>query len=146
MVYFSLIAAAILHIYLPRLPLTRAHVSDSVIDHIPAVVLKNQLYSLLSDHTLIDNQVNKLRCEGQLIMVKLDSKTYGLVNKQQYLTIGIFTINCFIVFLKRLILLRRYPGSVVISAEQPILLTRNSFADIGKCELFIKCFMFSLFY
>lgn len=57
-------------------------------DKFPAVVLKSQLYSLLTDHTLIDTQIDRLRCQGQLVIIKLDSGTYGIVEKSHYLRAG----------------------------------------------------------
>ena len=65
-------------------------------DKIPAVVLRSQLYALFSDHTLIDNQINHLRCHGKIVIIKLDSGTYGIVDKDDYLNIGTVNAVCII--------------------------------------------------
>ena len=59
-----------------------------VADKIPPVVLQTQIYSLISDHTKVDNEVNALRIRGQIVVIKLDSGTYGLIDKTQYIETG----------------------------------------------------------
>lgn len=50
-------------------------------DALPQIVLKHQLYSLISDKTMVDKGVNKLREQGDLLMFQLgfDSEAFGLV-------------------------------------------------------------------
>lgn len=50
-------------------------------DALPQIVLKHQLYSLISDKTTVDKGVNKLREQGELLMFQLgfDSEAFGLV-------------------------------------------------------------------
>lgn len=50
-------------------------------DALPQIVLKHQLYSLTSDKTMVDKDVNKLREQGELLMFQLgfDSEAFGLV-------------------------------------------------------------------
>uniref|UniRef100_A0A8C6SBT2 Serine/threonine kinase 19 n=1 Tax=Neogobius melanostomus TaxID=47308 RepID=A0A8C6SBT2_9GOBI len=50
-------------------------------DSLPLIVLKHQLYSLISDKTTVDKGVNKLREQGDLLMFQLgfDSEAFGLV-------------------------------------------------------------------
>ncbi|XP_036445374.1 serine/threonine-protein kinase 19 [Colossoma macropomum] len=55
-------------------------------DSLPQIVLKHQLYSLHSDKTLVDKQVNELRDQGELLMFQLgfDSDTFALVFSVDY--------------------------------------------------------------
>ncbi|XP_072298306.1 serine/threonine-protein kinase 19 [Eucyclogobius newberryi] len=57
-------------------------------DALPQIVLKHQLYSLISDKTLVDKGVNKLREQGELLMFQLgfDSEAFGLVFASDYKT------------------------------------------------------------
>uniref|UniRef100_A0A3B4BF68 Uncharacterized protein n=1 Tax=Periophthalmus magnuspinnatus TaxID=409849 RepID=A0A3B4BF68_9GOBI len=50
------------------------------------IVLKHQLYSLVSDKTMVDKGVNKLREQGDLLMFQLgfDSEAFGLVFASDY--------------------------------------------------------------
>uniref|UniRef100_A0AAV2KJY2 Serine/threonine kinase 19 n=1 Tax=Knipowitschia caucasica TaxID=637954 RepID=A0AAV2KJY2_KNICA len=41
-------------------------------DALPQIVLKHQLYSLISDKTMVDKGLNKLREQGDLLMFQLD--------------------------------------------------------------------------
>ncbi|KAJ0001409.1 hypothetical protein NQD34_006429 [Periophthalmus magnuspinnatus] len=55
-------------------------------DVLPQIVLKHQLYSLVSDKTMVDKGVNKLREQGDLLMFQLgfDSEAFGLVFASDY--------------------------------------------------------------
>ncbi|TSK87575.1 Serine/threonine-protein kinase 19 [Bagarius yarrelli] len=55
-------------------------------DSLPQIVYKHQLYSLLSDRTLVDKQLNELRDKGELLMFQLgfDSDTFALVFTEDY--------------------------------------------------------------
>ncbi|XP_062874819.1 serine/threonine-protein kinase 19 [Trichomycterus rosablanca] len=55
-------------------------------DRLPPVVFKHQLYSLLSDKTLVDKQLNDLRDQGEVLMFQLgfDSDTFALVFTEDY--------------------------------------------------------------
>lgn len=55
-------------------------------DILPQIVLKHQLYSLISDKTMVDKGVNKLREQGDLLMFQLgfDSEAFGLVFASDY--------------------------------------------------------------
>lgn len=50
-------------------------------DTLPQIVLKHQLYSLITDKTMVDKDVNKLREQGDLLMFQLGfhSEAFGLV-------------------------------------------------------------------
>uniref|UniRef100_A0A3Q3WZY1 Uncharacterized protein n=1 Tax=Mola mola TaxID=94237 RepID=A0A3Q3WZY1_MOLML len=50
-------------------------------DALPQIVLKHQLYSVHSDKTLVDKELNKLREQGEVLMFQLgfDAEAYGLV-------------------------------------------------------------------
>lgn len=54
-------------------------------EKIPPIVIQSQLYSILVDHTQIDNEINALRCQGHVVIIKLDAGYYGIVNKKEYL-------------------------------------------------------------
>lgn len=55
-------------------------------DSLPPVVLKHQLYSLHSDKTSVDKQLNELRANGELLMFQLgfDSEAFALVFAEDY--------------------------------------------------------------
>ncbi|XP_077086719.1 winged helix repair factor 1 isoform X1 [Siphateles boraxobius] len=55
-------------------------------DSLPPVVLKHQLYSLHSDKTSVDKQLNELRASGELLMFQLgfDSEAFALVFAEDY--------------------------------------------------------------
>ncbi|XP_056106493.1 serine/threonine-protein kinase 19-like [Rhinichthys klamathensis goyatoka] len=55
-------------------------------DSLPPVVLKHQLYSLHSDRTSVDKQLNELRVSGELLMFQLgfDSEAFALVFAEDY--------------------------------------------------------------
>ncbi|XP_056106521.1 serine/threonine-protein kinase 19-like isoform X4 [Rhinichthys klamathensis goyatoka] len=55
-------------------------------DSLPPVVLKHQLYSLHSDRTSVDKQLNELRASGELLMFQLgfDSEAFALVFAEDY--------------------------------------------------------------
>ncbi|KAG1924812.1 serine/threonine-protein kinase 19-like isoform X2 [Pimephales promelas] len=55
-------------------------------DSLPPVVLKHQLYSLHSDKTSVDKQLNELRASGELLMFQLgfDSEAFALVFAKDY--------------------------------------------------------------
>ncbi|XP_077474812.1 winged helix repair factor 1 [Stigmatopora argus] len=55
-------------------------------DQLPQIVLKHQLYSIHHDKTLVDKEVNKLREDGELLMVQLgfDLEAFGLVFTSDY--------------------------------------------------------------
>ncbi|KAI4900554.1 hypothetical protein NFI96_026747 [Prochilodus magdalenae] len=55
-------------------------------DSLPQIVFKHQLYSLHSDKTLVDKQLNELRDKGELLMFQLgfDSDTFALVFSEDY--------------------------------------------------------------
>ncbi|XP_077591432.1 winged helix repair factor 1 [Stigmatopora nigra] len=55
-------------------------------DKLPQIVLKHQLYSIHNDKTLVDKEVNKLREDGELLMVQLgfDLEAFGLVFTSDY--------------------------------------------------------------
>ncbi|XP_026206533.1 serine/threonine-protein kinase 19 [Anabas testudineus] len=55
-------------------------------DTLPQIVLKHQLYSMHSDKTLVDKEVNKLREQGELLMFQLgfDAEAFGLVFTSDY--------------------------------------------------------------
>lgn len=57
-------------------------------DALPQIVLKHQLYSLISDKTSVDKGVNKLREQGDLLMFQLgfDSEAFGLVFASDFKT------------------------------------------------------------
>ncbi|XP_049324103.1 serine/threonine-protein kinase 19 isoform X2 [Astyanax mexicanus] len=57
-------------------------------DSLPQIVFKHQLYSLHSDKTLVDKQVNELRDKGELLMFQLGfgSDAFGLVFSEDYRT------------------------------------------------------------
>ncbi|KAF7698212.1 serine/threonine-protein kinase 19 [Silurus meridionalis] len=57
-------------------------------DSLPPIVYKHQLYSLLSDKTLVDKQLNELRDKGELLMFQLgfDTDTFALVFTEDYRT------------------------------------------------------------
>jgi len=57
-------------------------------EKIPPIVIQSQLYSILVDHTQIDNEINALRCQGHVVIIKLDAGYYGIVNKKEYLNTG----------------------------------------------------------
>ncbi|XP_053708341.1 serine/threonine-protein kinase 19-like [Synchiropus splendidus] len=55
-------------------------------DTLPQIVLKHQLYSLHSDKTMVDKEVNKMREKGELLMFQLgfDAEAFGLVLAADY--------------------------------------------------------------
>lgn len=55
-------------------------------DTLPQIVLKHQLYSLHSDKTLVDKELNKLREQGELLMFQLgfDAEAFGLIFASDY--------------------------------------------------------------
>ncbi|CAG5897760.1 unnamed protein product, partial [Menidia menidia] len=55
-------------------------------DALPQIVLKHQLYSIHSDKTLVDKEVNKLREHGELLMFQLgfDAEAFALVFAENY--------------------------------------------------------------
>ncbi|KAK2893867.1 hypothetical protein Q8A73_016351 [Channa argus] len=55
-------------------------------DTLPQIVLKHQLYSIHSDKTLVDKEVNKMRENGDLLMFQLgfDAEAFGLVLTSDY--------------------------------------------------------------
>ncbi|KAF4092659.1 hypothetical protein AMELA_G00023170 [Ameiurus melas] len=55
-------------------------------DSLPPIVYKHQLYSLLSDRTLVDKQLNELRDNGELLMFQLgfDTDTFALAFTEDY--------------------------------------------------------------
>ncbi|XP_026180856.1 serine/threonine-protein kinase 19 [Mastacembelus armatus] len=55
-------------------------------DSLPQIVLKHQLYSIHSDKTFVDKEVNKLREQGELLMFQLgfDAEAFGLVFASDY--------------------------------------------------------------
>ncbi|KAJ0058134.1 hypothetical protein NL108_007417, partial [Boleophthalmus pectinirostris] len=55
-------------------------------DALPQIVLKHQIYSVISDKTMVDKGVNKLREQGDLLMFQLgfDSEAFGLVFASDY--------------------------------------------------------------
>ncbi|KAK2829265.1 hypothetical protein Q7C36_017255 [Tachysurus vachellii] len=55
-------------------------------DSLPLIVYKHQLYSLLSDKTLVDKQLNELRDKGELLMFQLgfDTDTFAVVFTEDY--------------------------------------------------------------
>ncbi|XP_072550537.1 serine/threonine-protein kinase 19 isoform X2 [Salminus brasiliensis] len=55
-------------------------------DSLPQIVFKHQLYSLHSDKTLVDKQLNDLRDKGELLMFQLgfDSDAFALVFSVDY--------------------------------------------------------------
>lgn len=55
-------------------------------DALPQIVLKHQLYSIHSDKTLVDKEVNKMRERGDLLMFQLgfDAEAFGLVFTYDY--------------------------------------------------------------
>ncbi|XP_066498655.1 serine/threonine-protein kinase 19 [Hoplias malabaricus] len=55
-------------------------------DSLPQIVFKHQLYSLHSDKTLVDKQVNELRDKGELLVFQLgfDSGAFALVFHADY--------------------------------------------------------------
>nr|XP_020475529.1 serine/threonine-protein kinase 19 isoform X1 [Monopterus albus]XP_020475530.1 serine/threonine-protein kinase 19 isoform X1 [Monopterus albus]XP_020475531.1 serine/threonine-protein kinase 19 isoform X1 [Monopterus albus] len=57
-------------------------------DTLPQIALKHQLYSIHSDKTLVDKEVNKLREKGELLMFQLgfDAEAFGLIFASDYKT------------------------------------------------------------
>ncbi|CAL9693356.1 unnamed protein product [Knipowitschia caucasica] len=57
-------------------------------DALPQIVLKHQLYSLISDKTMVDKGLNKLREQGDLLMFQLGfhAEAFGLVFASDYKT------------------------------------------------------------
>ncbi|XP_069558873.1 serine/threonine-protein kinase 19 [Brachyistius frenatus] len=55
-------------------------------DTLPQIVLKHQLYSLHSDKTSVDKEVNRLRERGELLLFQLgfDAEAFGLVFASDY--------------------------------------------------------------
>ncbi|XP_031586476.1 serine/threonine-protein kinase 19 [Oreochromis aureus] len=55
-------------------------------DALPQIVLKHQLYSIHSDRTLVDKELNKMRERGDLLMFQLgfDAEAFGLVFTSDY--------------------------------------------------------------
>ncbi|XP_076020624.1 winged helix repair factor 1-like [Genypterus blacodes] len=55
-------------------------------DALPQIVLKHQLYSIHSDKTMVDRQLNELREQGELLMFQLgfDTEAFGLVFTSDY--------------------------------------------------------------
>lgn len=55
-------------------------------DTLPQIVLKHQLYSIHSDKTMVDRQLNDLRERGELLMFQLgfDAEAFGLVFTSDY--------------------------------------------------------------
>lgn len=49
------------------------------------MVLKSQICALLHDYTKIDAELGQLRLGGKVLVVKLDSGTYGIVEKAHYI-------------------------------------------------------------
>lgn len=64
------------------------HVFITFTDKFPPVVLQSQIYSLITDHTKVDTEVNTLRVGGQIAIIKLDSGTYALIDKTEYIKTG----------------------------------------------------------
>lgn len=57
-------------------------------DALPPIVLKHQLYSIHSDKTQVDRELNKLREGGEVLMFQLgfDTEAFGLVFASDYKT------------------------------------------------------------
>ena len=55
-------------------------------DKLPPVILKSQICALLQDYTKIDSELNSLRVTGKVVVAKLDSGTYGIIDKADYLS------------------------------------------------------------
>ncbi|XP_035511127.1 serine/threonine-protein kinase 19-like [Morone saxatilis] len=55
-------------------------------DTLPPIVFKHQLYSIHSDKTLVDKELNKLRERGELLMFQLgfDAEAFGLIFASDY--------------------------------------------------------------
>ncbi|KAM9391398.1 inactive serine/threonine-protein kinase 19-like isoform 2-T2 [Pholidichthys leucotaenia] len=55
-------------------------------DALPPIVLKHQLYSIHSDKTLVDRELNKLREQGEVLMFQLgfDADAFGLIFASDY--------------------------------------------------------------
>ncbi|CAI5675366.1 unnamed protein product [Oreochromis niloticus] len=58
-------------------------------DALPQIVLKHQLYSIHSDRTLVDKELNKMRERGDLLMFQLgfDAEAFGQLVKSGVLTV-----------------------------------------------------------